>query len=389
MLTRRALVTILALAGFAAAATFLPHERHASPMPTLTQAQERLPEALSDSAYGRLIQRISEPGGYFDTDNIISNEASYLHVIGKMRALNVVGGAYLGVGPDQNFSYITAIRPRIAFILDIRRDNLLEHFLFKALMQKAPTRIEYLCLLFGRQPPRDPSTWHKTAINDLVEYVDVMPPDRKRFDATSKAVVQAVQHYGLPLSEEDLATVIRLYATFFDAGLELRYASHGRPPRASYPTYRQLLLETDRAGHQDAWLATEDGYQYLRTLETKNLLIPVTGDFAGDHALREIGAYLRERGESLSAFYLSNVEFYLWQDRVFDRFAQSVATLPFNDRTVMIRSLFGRIYGHPQAVPGYYSTQLLQNMSTFVEEFRSGGYATYGDLVYKKFIDLR
>src|SRR5215207_7700196 len=85
--------------------------------------------ALSDSAFAALVARLSEPGGYFDTDNLISNESSYLHAVGRLRALRGAGptGAYVGVGPDQNFSYIAAARPKVAFIVDIRRDNLLQH----------------------------------------------------------------------------------------------------------------------------------------------------------------------------------------------------------------------------------------------------------------------
>src|SRR5688500_14606877 len=71
---------------------------------------------LADSTFARLVARVSEPGGFFDTDNLISNEASYLHVLGAMRRLGVTGGAYIGVGPDQNFSYMAQVRPRIAFI---------------------------------------------------------------------------------------------------------------------------------------------------------------------------------------------------------------------------------------------------------------------------------
>src|SRR5215831_3801444 len=97
-------------------------------------AQDAAP-ALSDSAFAALSARVSEPGGYFDSDNLISNESSYLHVLGAMRRIGVTGGAYVGVGPDQNFSYMAQARPRIAFIIDIRRDNLLQHLLFKALFE--------------------------------------------------------------------------------------------------------------------------------------------------------------------------------------------------------------------------------------------------------------
>src|SRR5436190_21048074 len=53
-----------------------------------------------ESSFGRLIARLSEPGGYFDTDNIITNETSYLHVLDALRSHGVHGGAYIGVGPD-------------------------------------------------------------------------------------------------------------------------------------------------------------------------------------------------------------------------------------------------------------------------------------------------
>ena len=54
-------------------------------------------------------------------------------------------------------------------------------------------------------------------------------------------------------------------------------------------------------------------------------------------------------------------------------------------RSVIIRSYFGGgFYGsHPQSVPGYFSTQLLQTVDSFAAESAKGGYATYIDLVSK------
>src|ERR1051325_1873390 len=89
--------------------------------------------AKDHKAFAALSARLSEPGGYFDSDNLISNETSYQHVLGKLKEFNVTGGVYIGVGPDQNFTYIAKIRPKLAIIIDIRRDNLLQHLLFKSL----------------------------------------------------------------------------------------------------------------------------------------------------------------------------------------------------------------------------------------------------------------
>lgn len=388
-MSRRRLATLVAVSGFALAAVVLPRDTRVATPVAAVAVQENLPASLSDSAFAALIARISEPAGYFDTDNLISNEASYLHVLGKIEELNVKGGAYIGVGPDQNYSYIAAVRPRVAFILDIRRDNLLQHLWFKALMHYAPTRVEYLALMFGRAAPRSPEEWRDRTVADLIVWLDGERSDPEKLENAKQRVREHLTKLGLPLSDDDFATIGRIHSTFANAGLDLRYSSHGRPPRASYPSYRQLMLETDRRGRQANYLASEQAYAYVRELHERNLLVPVTGDFAGDRALREIGVWLRERDERVHAFYASNVEFYLMQDRTFPRFAANVATLPIDSGAVIIRSLFGRIYGHPQSLPNYNSTQLLQSLREFVSEFRAGAYATYGDLVYRTYIDLR
>ena len=103
MLTKSVVAALLlALVPVSARRSTLPE----SYTPPVVQAAP----ALSDSAFAALSARISEPGGYFDSDNLISNESSYLHVLGAMRKLGVSGGAYVGVGPDQTFSYMARIR---------------------------------------------------------------------------------------------------------------------------------------------------------------------------------------------------------------------------------------------------------------------------------------
>ena len=113
-------------------------------------------------SFASRVERLSEDGGDFDTDNLISNERSYLDVIPALHATGVSGGAYVGVGPDQNFSYIAQVKPEIAFIVDLRRDNMLLHLLFKALFAMSETRADYLSLLFGRPIPAPPGDWRGT-----------------------------------------------------------------------------------------------------------------------------------------------------------------------------------------------------------------------------------
>jgi hypothetical protein len=348
--------------------------------------------ARADSAFARLVQRLSEPGGYFDSDNLISNETSYLHVLDAMRRMNVQGGAYIGVGPDQNFSYIAAVRPSIAFMLDIRRDNLLEHLLFKALFAMSRNRAEYLCLLFGKPLPRDIDRWGSKSIQELVDYIDATHTDGDLVDSVQSALSQRIRRFGIPLSTLDLETIARIRDAFVRDSLDLRYSSIGRAPRPYHPAYRQLLLERDRAGRQANFLATEDGFQFLKTMEARDLVVPVVGNAAGDHALTAIGQLVAERGEKISVFYISNVEQYLIRDGGFPQFAENVKQLPRDHRSVMIRSFFGYGYGfgaagsHPLNVPGHYSTQILQTVDAFVATYDSGAVRSYYDLISKNYV---
>lgn len=344
--------------------------------------------------FAQIVEKFSEPNGYFDSDNLISNESSYLHVMSKMRQMKVTGGAYIGVGPDQNFSYIAQIRPNIVFITDIRRDNLLQHLLFKSIFALSHNRMEYLCLFFGRPVPSDLKSWDARGIQEIIAYLDKTPSKRELFEKTKADIQSKVKSFGVKLDPAEFETISRIHTAFFDAGPDLKFTSRNRPPQWYYPSYRDLLLEKDLTGKQCNYLASEDDFRFLQSLEERNLIIPIVANLAGDHALKSIAQYLKQRGERVSAFYTSNVEFYLmrgFRDDEFNRFAENVSLLPRDERSVIIRSYFNGVwrYEHPQSVNGYYSTQLLQTMESFVKEYSSGGYKSYSDLVGKHILELR
>src|SRR5579883_1119244 len=122
-------------------------------------AADTLPSAVSDTEFWSLIERISEPDGYFrsnsgSTDNLLSNEASLSTAATALSMRPKGSGVYLGVGPEQNFTYITAMRARIAFVTDIRRGNMLLHLMYKALFETSANRSEFVARLFNRRLAR-------------------------------------------------------------------------------------------------------------------------------------------------------------------------------------------------------------------------------------------
>ena len=331
------------------------------------------------TGFAARIEQLSEPGGYFDTDNLISNEKSYLHVVPSLHQSGLSGGAYVGVGPDQNFSYIAQLKPSVAFIIDIRRDNLLLQLLFKALFQLSRTRVEYLGLLVGRPVPPNLDSWRRADVDRIVNFIDDSPRSTPEEVGSLRARINvAILALGVPLSERDLLTIDRFHRTFISRGLPLKFETTDRAARPYYPTLRQLLLETDRKGHRWSYLASEDDFQFVRALEQRDLVIPVVGNLAGPRALIEIGNLMTARGDRLSAFYTSNVEDYLFRDGTFPKFIDNLSRLPRSDRSLIIRAVFSRGFGWlPDSMPGYASASVVQP----VNDLLSGQFKSYRQLV--------
>lgn len=334
--------------------------------------------------FAALVERLSEPGGDFGGDNLISNEQSYLHVMPALKRAQVSGGAFIGVGPDQNFSYIAQLKPEIAYIIDIRRDNLLLHLLFKALFAEAPTRVGYLSLLTGRPTPLQPEHMADATIDAIVAHIDGAQPlpesEQRKIQGRLDAVITG---FGVPLSAADRETIAKSRAQFVQAGLSLVFQARGQPLRSYYPNLRTLLRENDRAGHQLSFLASEPAFQFVRSLQARDLIVPVVGDVSGPLAMSAIAADMTARKLRLSAFYISNIEYYLFQDRNFGPYAENLKRLPHDARSMMIRSVFpsGGSRSLPQSVPGYYSTSLVQRFDAMLADLAAGNYKTYRDLV--------
>src|SRR5262249_37842358 len=139
---------------------------------------------------------------------------------------------------------------------------------------------------------------------------------------------------------DDLAKIKTVYRTFWMEGLDLRFSSIGRNNASQYPSLEEMFLETSRSGKLENYLASEEQFQWPKKFEAENRLIPIVGDFAGTHALRAVAGFLKANGLRVSAFYTSNVEFYLFGAPGWERFVANVHTLPLAEDAVFIRSYF-------------------------------------------------
>ena len=360
----------------------------------VAHAQTPAPAGVKPEAakFAGLVERLSERAGYFGSDNLVSNELSYHHVLARMERMNLRGGVYLGVGPDQNYTYIAQIKPKLAIMVDIRRDAMLQHLLFKSLFMISKSRVEYLANLFGRPLPGDPRRWQERPIRDLVDYFDRTPLDPQLAERTRQEIRRMIGTFGLVLTPRDLETIDEIYQAFSTDCLEVRYTIRDRPSGRFFPAYRDILLEKDLAGNFRNYLAREETFQVLKEMHDQHRIVPISGDLAGTQALRAVGAYLREIGETVTAFYVSNVEFYLWRQDTMDRWVANLRALPINDRSVIIRSYFNYAYYtsvHPQTIDNHFSVQIMQTIESLIRDYDQGGYDSYYELSTRRSLDLR
>jgi hypothetical protein len=295
------------------------------------------------------------------------------------------GGVYLGVGPDQNFTYLVALRPKMAFIFDIRRQNMLTHLMYKALFEQSTDRADFLSRLFSR--PRPPHLDTLTAPESLFVAYQLVPPDSAAYRRNIASILDHLsKKHHFALSDDDTASIAHVYRSFVAYGPDITYNSNqGRSGYGRMPSYAQLQIETDSAGLHRSYLANEANFRVLKQLEADNLVVPLVGDFAGPTAIRAVGTYLRDHHAGVTAFYLSNVEQYLFQQGDdWRHFFENIGELPLDSNSTFIRSVFdGAVYYRGAPPFGGYmrARQMLASMLAQVTAFRAGKLMTYSDVI--------
>jgi hypothetical protein len=288
-------------------------------------SRSTLPSALSDREFWTLIQTISEPpGAYTLSDNFVSNEP---RVAENARWLRPSGGVYIGVGPEQNFSYVARLRPAMAFIVDIRQENRNLHLLYKALFELSSDRAEFVSRLFSR--PRPPGLTLGSSVNEIFRRFDAVSPSPDLYRRTAALVRERLlTTHGFPLSPMDLDWVTRAFTAFYTDGPAIQFwGARVVDQSAVRPSYRALMAARDMLGQQRSFLTTEDGFQFIKDLQSRNRIVPVVGDFGGTSAIRRVGEYVRDHADLVRAFYGSNVGVYLTNQQA-KSFCRNLTVLP-------------------------------------------------------------
>ncbi|MGB7218784.1 MAG: hypothetical protein WBD07_08235 [Vicinamibacterales bacterium] len=322
------------------------------------RAFAQVPDRLSDDQFWKLSKDSSEEDGVFRSDNLLSNETTYQWILPRLVETAKPGRVYMGVGPEQNFTYMTALRPTMAFIVDIRHGNLDVHLLYKAIFELSKDRADFVSRLFSRKRPDGLTA--QSSIAEIFAAADKVESTPAIYDANLKAIedrLTNVHHFPLSSGDhEGIAWALSNYARFGPAISYNSSLSSAVPPAIvgalstgprfgnQFVTYESLMLADDGRGDNRSFLASEESFQFLKNLQERNKVVPVVGDFGGTKAIRAVAAYLKSINGTVSAFYLSNVEQFLLQGGTYVNFCRSVSMLPTDEASTFIRSGRGGPY---------------------------------------------
>ena len=277
----------------------------------------------------------------------------------------------------------------MAFIVDIRRNNMLQHLMYKALFALSDTRAVFLSKLLSkplyedlprinrlfRRTPAWIAGGREASIGELVEYFDSVAPDPALYDENIRQIKELVKVHGVE-NDNDMSALEYIYHAFYQRQLDIRYdllGSDGKQLREA-ADLRDLLQATTTDGEPASFLANDRIYSYLREMHSRNLIVPVVGDFGGDHALRAIAEYVKAHEATISVFYTSNVESYLLAEGYtrFLRYIANIESFPIDETSVFIRSFANDsdplMKSHPDRSGNHPFTTLVQPISILLED---------------------
>lgn len=326
--------------------------------------------------FADLVNDLSEPDTYFFSDNLITNETSYLQIADELQAQAQSGAVYVGVGPEQNFSYIARARPSTAFIVDIRRANTLLHLLYRAAFESAESRAHFVALLLGRAHDTGSTNAAGADVDAVLAAATSGDANETTFAAAHDALMKRISSYGVKLSKEDSSAIQKMHHAFYEDQLAIRFELHEKNGRA-YPTLREILQTRSPSDKNGSFLASEEDFRFIQTMQREGRVVPLVGDFAGDHALPQLASYLQSEGKTVGVFYVSNVEQYLLEPKAFAKWVRNVKALPKNDKSIFVRAYLDQGRKHPEQMKGHRTATVLARMVDFEKTFGDKATTTF------------
>lgn len=226
-------------------------------------------------------------------------------------------GAYVGVGGDQNYTLAAIAESQVLWLVDLDAAVVHTHLMYRALVSAAPTPAA-LCAFFSRA-------------------------------SVPRADAAITQHI---TDEKQRRAVLETYHAYRD--LFARHLAHESAPK---PASRRT------------WLSDPAMYQHIRNLALARRIVPRLGNLLGNQTLRGVAQAAQTAHIPVRVVYLSNAESWFQYASPFRR---NFSELPFDDRSVVLRTIKTLLLPYPTGDDWHYS---IQHARPFVTALQSPAYA--------------
>lgn len=273
----------------------------------------------------RVTQKCRDKLHYVHTNELYHN--AYL------KYLNNRGGAYIGVGSDQNLTFIAWAKSRFAFLMDYDPVVVWVNMINRALILASPTKEDFIALW-------ETKNWKKAWKILRKEYK----------------------------GHKDLKMIVQSHKQF---AYRLRFHYLKRVKR-----WRKTWVPVDYS-----WLHTDKDYGYIRKMFQTNRIRVMKGDLLLNKSLRGIGNVCRKAGIPVRVVYLSNAEQF-WHYP--GHFRKNFRNLPVDGKSILIRSIFTKAYGAPLDRSWIYVVHALKH---FQEQLgKKKMYSVYKMMRFRKWV---
>lgn len=249
-----------------------------------------------------------------------------------------IGGAYIGVGTDQNFLLAGWARPELLILMDFDGEIPRIHELYR------------FFFLISATPKTFHLRWHRDYAEDSLEKLEA--------HLTTLA----------PQGTE------RERARWIKRGLKIYSLTRGI-------VYRRLLgtIKKYKELNTPTFMSDQGQYDYLRSLWQTGRVFPIRGDLTADQTMLDIATALRAMGLTLNTLYLSNAEQYF---ELTPGYRRNIIELPWGERSYALRTLGWKVWGYIDPEEAYhYNVQSGANLS---EWMKRGRYMKAGRMLRKR-----
>ncbi|RLT14098.1 MAG: hypothetical protein DWI24_03455 [Planctomycetota bacterium] len=326
----------------------------------------------SSNTFGARIQALDGPAtGPASADNLMTNEDSIASVVDQIAKEVPPRQVYLGVGPDQNYTLMAHARPENCYVIDFRKKNQLLHLFHKALVEISTSRIQYLENFWAREISEEIRKKGQTM--DFIESFKNQSVDPQKLDLIKQQVKSVCSGWNL-LNKSELDEISTLQSRLAGQGPDARFLA-----LKMYPTIGSLITMKSRAGQPAHWLAQENYYSVLRTMQLENRILPINGDWSDEKGFARIVKRIEQDRQKVGLIYLSDVEFFLIRQGLFGKYVKNLMKLPLHADARIIRTSTKEI-GHPERAIGLSSTTIVRPLRKFLEQASHGMIKRWEDL---------